>query len=105
MVHDNETLDIWLIGMYQSGGTAGCVVGGRLAEADPTLSVLLIEGGANNDGMQNVEYPALLTQHLAPDSKTAIFYTGKKSETLAGREVVVPAGGVLGGGSSINVML
>ena len=26
----------------------GCVVAGRLAYADPTLKVMLIEGGANN---------------------------------------------------------
>lgn len=76
-----------------------------MAEADPSLAVLLIEGGENNDDKDNVKYPALFTQHLAPGSKTAIFYPGKKSDSVAGREVVVPAGGILGGGSSINVML
>ena len=39
-----------------------------------------------------------------PTSKTAIFYTARKSEHLAGREAVVPCGGILGGGSSINFM-
>jgi alcohol oxidase len=42
---------------------------------------------------------------LAPESKTAIFYKAKKDANLAGREAVVPAGGVLGGGSSINFMM
>ncbi|CAK5273439.1 unnamed protein product [Mycena citricolor] len=30
------------------GGPGGCVVAGRLAVADPSLKVMLIEGGANN---------------------------------------------------------
>lgn len=87
------------------GGTAGCVVAGRLAEAAPHLVVLLIEGGEDNQDMEQVRNPAMLRDNLAPDSKTAIFYTGKKAEAVAGRQVVVPCGGVLGGGSSINVML
>lgn len=43
--------------------------------------------------------------HLHPTSKTAIFYKGNKSAQCAGREVIVPSGGVLGGGSSINFMM
>jgi len=42
---------------------------------------------------------------LAPDSKTAIFYKAKKDANVADREVVVAAGGILGGGSSINFMM
>ena len=88
-----------------TGGTAACVVAGRLAEADPNLSVLVIEGGENNDGNPNVHHPALFLNNLAPNSKTAVFYQGKESEALAGRAPVVPTGGTLGGGSSINFML
>lgn len=40
--------------------------------------------------------------HLVPDSQTAIFYKANASEALGGREAIVPCGGVLGGGSSIN---
>ncbi|PSR72958.1 hypothetical protein PHLCEN_2v11195 [Hermanssonia centrifuga] len=39
-----EEVDVIVCG----GGPAGCVVAGRLAYADPTLKVMLIEGGANN---------------------------------------------------------
>lgn len=57
------------------GGTAACMVAGRLAAADPNLSILLIEGGADNYNVENVVNPVLFLEHLLPDSKTAIFCT------------------------------
>lgn len=87
------------------GGTAACVVAGRLAEADPELSILVIEGGQDNYNVPNVVNPLLFYQHLLPTSKTALFYKAKASDHLAGRESVVPSGGTLGGGSSINFMM
>ncbi|KAH8165135.1 hypothetical protein CIB48_g3111 [Xylaria polymorpha] len=87
------------------GGTAGCIVAGRLAEADPNLSILVIERGPDNYGDPSVVTPAMFLTHLAPGSKTAIFYQARKSDHLAGREVIVPCGGILGGGSSINFMM
>lgn len=81
------------------------MVASRLAQADPNLSVLLIEGGENNADVAHVQTPALLLQHQMPGSRTAIFWQGNKSDDLAGRSVVVPSGGILGGGSSINLML
>ncbi|KAI1131378.1 GMC oxidoreductase [Nemania abortiva] len=87
------------------GGTAGCTIAGRLAEADQTLSILVIEGGRDNYQDPTVVNPGMFYSHLAPGSKTAIFYKAKKSDYLAGREVIVPCGGILGGGSSINFMM
>ncbi|KAF9871858.1 putative alcohol dehydrogenase [Colletotrichum karsti] len=87
------------------GGTAACVVAGRLAGQAPDLSILVIEGGTNNRDVPNVVHPAFFLDHLAPESKTAIFYQGNKSDQLAGRSPIVPSGGMLGGGSSINFML
>lgn len=40
-----------------------------------------------------------------PDSANTSFYKANPSQELANREVVVPAGRVLGGGSSINMMM
>ncbi|OQU98453.1 hypothetical protein CLAIMM_04239 isoform 2 [Cladophialophora immunda] len=37
--------------------------------------------------------------------RTALFYKSKPSDHLNGREAVVPSGGILGGGSSINFMM
>jgi choline dehydrogenase-like flavoprotein len=81
------------------------VVAGRLAEADPELSILVIEGGQDNYNVRNVVNPLLCYQHLLPNSTTALFYKAKASKHLAGRESIVPSGGMLGGGSSINFMM
>lgn len=88
-----------------SGGTAACVVAGRLAEADPKLSILVIEGGQDNRGVSSVEHPIFYLENLLPTSTTALFYQGNESKNLAGRAPIVPSGGTLGGGSSINFML
>ena len=86
------------------GGTAGCVVAGRLAEADPTLTILVVEGGTNND-MPTVSIPAFFIVHGLPTSTTSLFYKASKTKEVAKRELIVTSGGVLGGGSSINYMM
>ncbi|KAH7013660.1 GMC oxidoreductase-domain-containing protein [Ilyonectria destructans] len=96
-----DEVDIIIAG----GGAAACVVAGRLAEADPALSILVIEGGQDNRGVQNIENPVFFLDHLLPTSKTTIFYKGNKADQLAGREAIVACGGTLGGGSSINFMM
>ncbi|KAI1493775.1 GMC oxidoreductase-domain-containing protein [Biscogniauxia mediterranea] len=99
--NDIEEVDVIIAG----GGTAGCVVAGRLAEADPSLSILLIESGTDNYDDPSITTPALCLTHILPDSKTLILYKATRSQYLAGRESVVSAANVLGGGSSINVMM
>ncbi|KAJ4334917.1 hypothetical protein N0V87_006512 [Didymella glomerata] len=96
-----DEVDIIIAG----GGTAGCIVAGRLAEAHPDLSVLVIESGANNKDVASIVHPAFFLQNLLPTQKTALFYKGNKSKQLADREPIVPCGGTLGGGSSINFMM
>ena len=49
--------------------------------------------------------PAAFLSHLAPNSQSAIFYKSQASKELLGREAIVPTGGILGGGSSINAMM
>lgn len=87
------------------GGLAGCVVAGRLAEADPQLSILIIEGGPNNYAVPEVVHPGLFPRNLYPTSKYTLFWQGNESKQLAGRRPIVPSGGTLGGGSSINWMV
>ncbi|KAE8449238.1 hypothetical protein EG329_008405 [Mollisiaceae sp. DMI_Dod_QoI] len=91
--------------IFAGGGTAACVAAGRLAKANPDLKILLVEGGRNNFNDPTVTNPAVFLSHLAPDSKTALFYKSKASKHLNDREAIVPTGGILGGGSSINFLM
>lgn len=48
------------------GGTTACLVAGRLAEADPSLRILLIEAGPHTqDGLSYIQ-PAQYLSHLVP---------------------------------------
>lgn len=73
--------------------------------ADPGLSILVIEGGQNNNDIATIASPAYFLAQLAPDSKASIFHTANKSAEVGDRELTVPCGGVLGGGSSTNFMM
>ncbi|KAA8643897.1 hypothetical protein EYZ11_013314 [Aspergillus tanneri] len=87
------------------GGTAACVVASRLADADPSLSILVVEGGQNNKGNHLIAFPLLFPTALLPTSTATLFYKGNAEPQLDNREITVPTGGVLGGGSSINLMM
>jgi alcohol oxidase len=87
------------------GGTAGCLIAGRLAKANPSLEILVVESGIDTKDNPQITTPAIYLANIAPGSNTATFYKSKPSEHLAGREAVVPMGGCLGGGSSINFMM
>ncbi|KAL7800328.1 GMC oxidoreductase domain-containing protein [Trichoderma ceciliae] len=91
--------------IFAGGGTAACVVAGRLAKADPNLSILIIEHGKNNLNDPNVVNASRYLYHLTPNSQTSIAYKGNKTADLNGREPIVTTGGLLGGGSSINVAM
>jgi alcohol oxidase len=92
-----EEVDVIVAG----GGLAGCVVAGRLAEADPSLSILVIEQGPNNYEVDQVVYPALYPRNLFPNSKYTLFWQGNHSPQLADRRPIVPSGGTLGGGYEV----
>ncbi|KAK7983231.1 hypothetical protein PG989_010633 [Apiospora arundinis] len=98
---DLNTVDVIIAG----GGVAGCIVAARLTEADPSLSILLVEGGQNNENVTNIIHPVLFLGFMMPTSNVTLFYTGRKEPQLGNRELTVPTGGVLGGGSSINLMM
>lgn len=87
------------------GGSTGCVIAGRLANLDPKLTVLLIEGGENNLNNPWVFRPGIYPRNMKLDSRTASFYHSRPSEHLGGRRAIVPCAHVLGGGSSINFMV
>jgi alcohol oxidase len=81
------------------------VVAARLAEADPKLSILVVERGSNSFDVPTIVHPALFLSALMPTSKETIFYQGETEAQLGGRGLIVPSGGTLGGGSAINLMM
>ena len=85
-----------------TGGTAACVVAGRLAAADADLRVLLLEAGPTTYNNAAHTNPLMLLSHLAPDSRTVRAHVTQPSAVLGGRTTVVPCGQCLGGGGSVN---
>ncbi|KAH9046735.1 alcohol oxidase-like protein [Lactarius hengduanensis] len=96
----NEEYDIIIAG----GGTAACVVAGRLAAADGSLRVLLLEAGPTtyNDPAHTQSLRCL--SHIAPGSRTVRAHISQPSAALGGRTTTVACGQCLGGGGSVNFM-
>lgn len=88
-----------------SGGTSGCVIASRIADAAPNLSVLVVEKGPNNYKEPLILHPAYFFNNLAPDGGSVTYYIAKKSDYLGGRELAIPSASILGGGSSVNMVI
>ena len=84
------------------GGTAGCVVAGRLA-ADPARRVILLEAGPPDDDMVLRIPGALALTATAPRFNWSM-HTEAEPE-MGGRQLLLSQARVLGGGSSINGMV
>jgi choline dehydrogenase len=82
-------------------GSAGSVVARRLAE-NPDVSVLLIEAGGS-DSAPEVEMAAAWPRNLGSERDWG--FTALPNPHLNGRAIPMSMGKLLGGGSSINVML
>jgi len=97
----NDEYDIVIAG----GGTAACVIASRLAAADASLRVLLLEAGPTTYNDPAHTDPLRILSHLAPDSRTVRAHVTRPSAVLGGRTTTVPCGQCLGGGSSVNFMI
>ncbi|KAI5886021.1 alcohol oxidase-like protein [Schizophyllum commune H4-8] len=97
----NKEYDI----IFAGAGTAACVAAGRLAAADPTLRILLLEAGPHTLGLAAHIEPYRFVTHLVPESLTVTPYASTPSPAVGGRSIIVPAGHCVGGGSSVNFMM
>jgi choline dehydrogenase len=82
-------------------GSSGSVVARRLAE-NPAVSVLLLEAGGSDD------VPSVMEANQWPlnlGSERNWGFSGTQNPHLNGRTMPLPIGKVLGGGSSINLMV
>jgi choline dehydrogenase len=84
------------------GGAAGCVLTARLTE-DPSRRVLLIEAGPDHRGIAEILDAAHWDALIGGPYDYA--YRASPTAHVLGREVAMPRGRVLGGGSSTNAML
>jgi choline dehydrogenase len=82
-------------------GSSGSVVARRLAE-NPDVSVLLLEAGGSDD-TPSVTEPSQWPANLGSDRDWA--FRAQPNPRLNGRSIPMNMGKVLGGGSSINVMI
>lgn len=83
------------------------MVAARLSDADPELSILVVERGPNNLDDPTVTNPLYFIENilnLGTGSQRMMYYEGQPEESIAGRAMTVPAGSILGGGSSINML-
>ncbi|KAN0092553.1 GMC oxidoreductase domain containing protein [Tylopilus felleus] len=96
----SATFDI----IFAGGGTTACVIAGRLAAADPSLKILIVEIGQHTRDVPQHVQPCRYLEHLAPNSTTVSFHVAKSSPHLNGRSVVVPCGRSVGGASTVNFM-
>ena len=87
------------------GGACGCLIAGRLAAADPSLRLLILEAGPHTRGLNVHRQPARYMTHQDPAAKMFTFNVAKPSEKVGDRAVVVPCARCVGGGSSVNCKL
>ena len=83
------------------GGSSGCLVAGRLAEAG--ARVLVLEAGPD-DRSPLIRMPAGYVKLLGVE-RYMWFYKSVPQAHLGGRTPIMPQGRVLGGGSSVNAMV
>ncbi|KAH8886453.1 alcohol oxidase [Thozetella sp. PMI_491] len=96
-------VDVVIVG----GGTAGCVVASRLSDADPSLSILVVERGRDNWNDPAVTNPLFFMQNilqLPEPNPRMMYYKGQAEPGIEDRAMVIPAGSILGGGSSISML-
>lgn len=82
-------------------GSSGSVVARRLAE-NPSVSVLLVEAGGS-DNVPEVQDPLQWPANIGSERDWA--FASAPEEQLNGRSLPLSMGKVLGGGSSINVLV
>lgn len=81
------------------GGTAGCVLAGRLAE-DPGLSILLVEAGPPNEKVPASAIPPSIAQIIGTEADWNI--KSEPSPQLNGRQLNLHRGRFLSGSSGTN---
>ncbi|KAH9481243.1 Alcohol oxidase [Psilocybe cubensis] len=95
--------------IFAGGGASACITAGRLAAADPSLKILVVEAGPHTREKRDVIQPARYANALARvatgESEMFAVHVGKPTDSLLGRAPIVLAPSAVGGGSSVNFMV
>src|SRR5262249_50675594 len=83
-------------------GSAGCVIARRLLDGTDA-TVLLLEAGGSDEGVQSISNPPQWAENLG--SPYAWAYGYEPSPHVDGRSIPIALGKVLGGSGSINGLL
>ncbi|KAM0332320.1 hypothetical protein ACHAQA_002596 [Verticillium albo-atrum] len=94
-LHAGQSYDYIICG----GGTAGCVVAGRLAE-DPDAKILVLEAGPHSENLIGVHMPGGSAQNAGDETDWSI--VSEKGAGINGRQVELTRGKFLGGSSGTN---
>ncbi|KAJ3994163.1 hypothetical protein F5050DRAFT_1839828, partial [Lentinula boryana] len=95
-----DTYDI----VFAGGGTAACIIAGRLAQADPSLKILIIEAGSHSFDLHHHVQPARYLNSLVK-GQTVSHHRSVESKALGGRSLCIPSACCVGGGSAVNFMI
>ena len=87
------------------GGTTACVTAGRLAKADPSPKILVLEAGPHTKDKIDHVQPGQFIRHIAPGSNTTTLHVGKPSDAVGGRNISVHTARCVGGGSAVNWLM
>ncbi|KAH7915215.1 GMC oxidoreductase-domain-containing protein [Hygrophoropsis aurantiaca] len=91
--------------IFAGGGTTACLVAGRLAAANPTLRILILEAGPHTKDVENHTLPSRCLDNVEPGSNSTFFNAAETTPSLGGRPLIVHSGRCVGGGSNINFMM
>ncbi|KIL67110.1 GMC oxidoreductase [Amanita muscaria Koide BX008] len=92
--------------IFAGGGATACITAGRLAAANPSLKILILEDGPETRDKPEHLQPARCFENLRnPKSESISLQVARPSQALGGRALMVPTGRCFGGGSCINFMM
>ncbi|KAJ3514907.1 hypothetical protein NLJ89_g2088 [Agrocybe chaxingu] len=101
MATGETTYDI----IFAGGGASACVTAGRLAAADPSLKILVLEAGAHTRDLDHHVQPGNYFSNLLVPRDVFSFHLGQGGKGTNGRTHIVPTGRALGGGSAVNFVM
>ncbi|KAM6500140.1 hypothetical protein JOM56_003154 [Amanita muscaria] len=94
------------IKVYDIIFTGACITAGRLAAANPSLKILILEDGPETRDKPEHLQPARCFKNLMnPKSESISLQVARPSQALGGRALIVSTGRCFGGGSCINFMM